>query len=162
MAKKKQKRLPLWFEDPFEDIRKTEEEFHRQMAEFWKEPMKLTIKFPKISGKIIRAIPVNLIQTKNELILRAQLPGFGKDEITLDVTPRTISIIAKKKSKKVKKGDEFYIESSLANEMRRMLTLPAEIKTDKVKAKFENGILEVRMPKKKIITLSRKKRIKIS
>ena len=59
---KKSKKYPLWFEDPYERIRKTEEEFHKLMSDFWKDPFEFKFTFPKMEFDIkgIKPIPVTI------------------------------------------------------------------------------------------------------
>lgn len=145
----KKKKPTLWFEDPMENIRRTEEDFHRNMAEMWKEPMKFTIRMPQIKMQKMRMIPINLAETKDELLLRAELPGFRKEEIKLNVTSNTISINASKKEEKIEKEKGLYKREFGSESASRSITLPQSIDANSVKAKFENGLLEINMKKKK-------------
>jgi len=141
----KKKKYPFWFES-FEGLRRMEEDFHRMMQDMWKIPFQT----PKMRLEFTRAIPVDIAESERELILRAELPGFNKDEIKLKVTPTTIDISAEKKKISIDKGKTFYRQERSYGSARRIMTLPAEVKPEGMKAKFENGILEVIMPKKEV------------
>jgi HSP20 family protein len=91
-----------------------------------------------------------MAETNNELILRAELPGFSKDEVKLKVTPTTVDISAEKKKVSIEKNESFYKQEKVYGSARRVMTLPVEVKTEGVKAKFENGVLEVVMTKKEV------------
>ena len=145
----KKKKASLWFEDPVDEIRRMQEELLRNFQGIripWLPIKPLPIR-PLFGA---RFIPVRMAETDTELILRAELPGFSKDEVKLRVTPTTVDISAEKKKVSIEKGEDFYRQEKAYGSARRVMPLPVEVKTEGVKAKFENGILEVVMPKKEI------------
>jgi HSP20 family protein len=138
----KKKKYPFWFE-PFEGLSRIDEEIHRMMRD-------ISFQMPKVKVEFSRPIPINISESDKELILRAELPGFSKDEVKLKVTPTTVDISAEKKKISIEKGKTFYRQERAYGSARRVMTLPAEVKAEGVKAKFENGILEVVMQKKEV------------
>lgn len=156
----KKKRHPLWFEsleEPLEGLGRIEEEVHRMMHELWQIP----IKMPKVKLEFARTIPIDTAESEKELVLRAELPGFNKDEIKLKVTSITIDIVAEKKKISIEKGKTFYKQERAYGSARRVTTLPTEVKTEGVKAKFENGVLEVIMQKKEVAKKKEEKEVKV-
>lgn len=131
------------------------------MPKLFGKPIKFNIKVGQPKMRRIQGIPINMMQTKDKIILRAKLFGFKKDDIKLKVTSTTISISAEKKREKIEKDEGYYREEASAGSFQRMMTLPAEIKPDKVKAKFINGVLDVMMPKKKSLIKKKEKTVKI-
>lgn len=121
-----------------------EEDFHRMMQDMWRFPM------PKMKLEFARTIPIDIAESEKELVLRAELPGFNKDEIKLKVTPNAIDISAEKKKISIDKGKTFYRQERSYGSARRVMALPTEVKTEGMKAKFENGVLEVLMLKKEV------------
>jgi HSP20 family protein len=115
------------------------------MHEIFKNPLLSRIPMPEFKT---RFIPVKIGEADEELVLRAELLGFSKDEIKLKVTPRAIYISAEKKKHSVEKNEKIYKVESGFTSSSRVIPLPEEVKTEGVKAKFENGVLEVIMPKK--------------
>jgi HSP20 family protein len=84
----------------------------------------------------------------NELVLKCELPGVDpKDvDVTLDENARQLIIRGARKTEKGAK-DEDYIYRELAyGSFERRLALPEGVKTEQVKAKFTNGILEITVP----------------
>jgi HSP20 family protein len=156
---KKKKRHPLWFEslEPLEGLGRIDEEVHRMMREIGKIPFQM----PKMRLEFARTIPIDIAESDGELILRAELPGFDKDEIKLKVTGTAVDISAEKKKISVEKGKTFYRQERLYGSARRIMTLPAEVKTEGVKAKFENGILEIIMQKKEASKKKEEKEVKV-
>jgi len=143
MVKKKRKEHPFWFEPPFEDFRKVKEEMRDMWSPWFRMP---EIRFSQTS----RFIRVRMGETDEEIILRAELPGFSKDEIELRVTSQTINIWAEKKRKSVEKEEDFFRAKQSYASANRLLTLPVEVKTEKIKAKLKDGVLEIVLPKKDI------------
>jgi HSP20 family protein len=144
------KRPLLWFEEPIDDFRGMQDDFFGNMQEVFRKPFLNLDKLIKVPDFKSRFIPIKMADTDNELILRAEMPGFSKDEIKLKVTPDTFLISAEKKRHSIDKSEKFFRMKKGFDSFSRVVKLPEEIKTQGMKAKFENGILEVVMPKKEI------------
>jgi HSP20 family protein len=135
MMRKRRDRI-RWFweeDDFFEPFRQMQREFHRQFR---------TLLQP------IQTFPIDLSETDREIIVRADLPGFKKEEIDVEAYDNKILISAKRKREKVEKGENFYRRERSSGELSRMITLPAEVDIEKAKVNFSDGVLEVRFPKK--------------
>lgn len=90
---------------------------------------------------------VDIFEDKNDIVVKAELPGIKKEDIDVTLTDDTISIAGeKKKEEEVQKKNYYRWESSYGS-FARTFTLPAEVQTDKVKTEFRDGILEIRIPK---------------
>lgn len=86
---------------------------------------------------------IDLIEGNDMLIARVALPGVSKAMIDLRVTEDTFSIEARAAPKEGK-----YLRREMSPlGLKREIKLPMEIKPEQVKATFENGILEVQLPK---------------
>jgi len=93
----------------------------------------------------------------NELVLRADLPGVRKEDITIDIADTMLTISGEKKiEEKIEKDSCISFERSYGCFCRRF-ELPEGTDTDKVKAHLENGVLEVRIPKSENIESKTKK-----
>jgi len=80
-----------------------------------------------------------------ELLVRVELPGFEMSEVKLEVMPERLTIEAEHKEA-AEKGKE-KVERAYAH-VKRMVTLPPDIDSEKAEATYRNGILEVRLPRK--------------
>jgi len=141
------KRPLLWFEEPLDEFRKMQDDFFGNMHEIFKNPLLSRIPMPEFKT---RFIPVRIGEADDELILKAELLGFSKDEIKIKVTPETFFISAEKRKQSIERKKDFFKAEKGFNSVSRMITLPEEVKTEGIKAKFDNGILEVIMPKKEV------------
>jgi HSP20 family protein len=90
---------------------------------------------------------VDLMETNQEIIARVALPGVSKEKIDLHATEDSLSVEAKAAPLE---GKYLRRETSLQG-FKRDIKLPVEIKPEQVKATYENGILEVRLPKLVVI-----------
>ncbi|GBB84531.1 hypothetical protein RclHR1_01110016 [Rhizophagus clarus] len=86
-------------------------------------------------------------ETEKEYIVNAELPGLTKDQISVDVHDNILAI-----SGEIKKDEKFQEGKTIIQERRygsfsRSISLPPDVKTEEVTAKFENGVLEMKLPK---------------
>jgi HSP20 family protein len=90
---------------------------------------------------------VDIYEEGETVVVKAELPGLKKGDIEVNIAEDTITISGEKKSEaKVEKKDFYRVERSFGS-FSRTLRLPADTQTDKAKASFKDGILEVRIPK---------------
>lgn len=125
------------------------EEIERLFEEVWKRPFSVLGSIvPRIRGEYeVIAPAVDIYEEGDDLVLKADLPGLNKDDIEVKITDDYITISGeKKKEEKVEEKNYYRYERSYGS-FTRTFRLPVEVQTDKAKAKFENGVLEVRIPK---------------
>ena len=79
--------------------------------------------------------PVDLYEDKDNLYVRAELPGVTRDAISVEVVEDFLNLNATRKS-----GEESF-------SLSRSITIPAAVQADKVSAAYENGVLTVTLPK---------------
>jgi HSP20 family protein len=100
---------------------------------------------PAVMAEIIPSIDIYV--DKDDVVVKAELPGLRKEDIDITLTQDTITISGeKRKDEKVDKKNYYRWECSYGS-FSRVLGLPAKVQTDKVKAQFKNGVLELRIPK---------------
>jgi HSP20 family protein len=103
---------------------------------------------------------VDIFEDKNEVVVKAEIPGVKKEDLDVTLTEDTISITGeKKKEEKIEKKDYYHWECSYGS-FARTFSLPAEVETGKAKAKFKDGVLEIRVPKTEE-AIKKEKKIKI-
>lgn len=134
---------------PFMDLARWEREMDRMMEDFfgrrarpwWPERW-----FKTDSGEI--GLPaVDIFEDKDDIVVKAELPGMSKDDIVVNLTDSTLTIKGEKKKEEEVKEENYYRSERSYGSFIRTLELPKEVQADKVKASFKNGVLEVRMPK---------------
>ena len=119
------------------------------MGGFFGEPFEFRFTFPRIPmpEMKIRTIPVNIGETSKEIIVRAELLGFKRNEINLNVTENTIEIRAAKKEERIEKTEKLFRQEKSVGAVSRAFTLPEKVDPNKVEAKLEDGLLTIIMPK---------------
>lgn len=101
----------------------------------------------RAESELLRPVHLEIAETDENLTVRAEVPGFSTNEIKIDVEPRRLTITGKHEAKEeTKKGKTVYSERS-ANEILRVVALPAEVDSSKVHATLKDGILNIEMPK---------------
>lgn len=93
------------------------------------------------------AASVDMFEDGNDLVIKAELPGMKKEEISIGFSGDLITISGEKKTEeKTERKDYYHVERSFGS-FSRKLRLPVEIQIDKASASFKDGVLEIRMPK---------------
>jgi HSP20 family protein len=91
---------------------------------------------------------IDIIEEPKSFILKADLPGLGKDDISINVDGRTLTISGEKEETKQdrKKGNYYHLERSFGS-FRRSFSLPAHVDEKKIDAHYKNGVLELTLTK---------------
>lgn len=95
----------------------------------------------------MRAPAVDLFEEKDDIVVKAEIPGIDKDSINVNLSDHTLTIKGEKKKEEEVKEENYYRSERSYGSFVRTLELPKDVHADKVKATFKNGVLEVRMPK---------------
>jgi HSP20 family protein len=91
--------------------------------------------------------------------MKAELPGFSKDDISIELKENTLAIKGERKHEgEVKEGNYHRMERSYGA-FQRAFMLPMTVDQEKVKASYKDGILELRLPK---VQAAQPKRIAVS
>lgn len=127
-----------------------EREIERLLDEFprWRRPFFREMEPFRLSRELhIQPPTVDMYEDKGDIVVKAELPGMGKDEIEVTLRDSSLTIKGeKKKEEKVKEKDYYRCEREYGSFLRTV-ALPAEVKAEGVKAAFKDGVLEVRLPK---------------
>ena len=89
---------------------------------------------------------VEILEREADYIIRAELPGAKKDDIDVSVSGNTLTIQGERKAPKELEGEYHRCETCYGT-FCRSLVLPAGVDTEKIEAAYENGMLQVRLPK---------------
>jgi HSP20 family protein len=96
---------------------------------------------------------VDVSETKDNVIVNAEIPGMSKDDIQVSVQDNILTLSGEKKQEKEEKNVGYHrIERSYGS-FRRSFTLPTFVQTDKVKAAYKGGILKITLPKTEEVKL---------
>ncbi len=90
--------------------------------------------------------PTDMYEEKGELVMKTRLPGMSKNDLDISLESNRLTIKAERKEK-AKKGAEHADGEGYHEQYYHSVTLPYPVKEDQVKAKYNKGVLELRLPK---------------
>jgi len=131
--------------------------FDQMIGDWWGRPFpSLSPSFPSLmrpsralmsEAFSLRAPAVDLYEGDQEVVIKAEVPGMDKGDLKIEMTDSMLTISGeKKKEENIKEEAYTYSERSYGS-FTRSLQLPCAVKSDKAKATFKNGVLEVKLPK---------------
>jgi|YelNatPaOPRAMG01_1025707.scaffolds.fasta_scaffold00001_203 HSP20 family protein len=91
--------------------------------------------------------PMSMIETKDEIIILAELPGMERGDFKLTLTDNTLTISGERKEESLPEGARYLFNERTTGRFARSLTLPTLIDKDRIRAEFKNGLLRVTLPK---------------
>jgi HSP20 family protein len=116
---------------------------------------------PWRGGSAVAMPPVDLdvYEEKDEIVAKAELPGIAKDQISVNISDHTLTIRGEKKKDEEVKDENYHYSERSYGSFVRTIDLPTEVETEKAKASFKDGVLEIRLPKSET---ARKKQITVN
>ena len=100
-----------------------------------------------ISMSGVSAMPaIDMYQTEEDVIVKAILPGLKAEDVDITVTGETLTLCGEFKAEDEHQNTRYHIRETRYGSFERALLLPADVKADKAKADFENGILTITLP----------------
>ena len=136
------KDLIKWSQLP--SISSLQGEMNRMFDQFFK-----SWEFPEIGFETgTWAPPIDLAETNDKVIVRAEIPGIDPKEVDISIQGDTLTIKGEKKEEKEEKGENFYRLERRYGSLLRSIDLPSSVDTNKVTAECKNGVLEITLQKK--------------
>ena len=147
--------MTIW--DPWGEFSRMEREIGRMFDELWGGPRKGGRR-PALTGKagqvpaerermLIGTPCVDLIDKKNSLVLKSEIPGVKKKDIKIIVTDDEVSISGQVAQTKEEKKEDYYHCERVYSSWQRTVPLPVKVQCDKAKAAHKDGVLEITLPK---------------
>ena len=96
----------------------------------------------------VRYAPLDLIDEGTHYSIHAELPGFTRDEVDVQINNDGMSIRAKKEAGKEEKKKNYLHRERVYSSFERAVTFPEEVDPAKAEGKMTDGILELKIPKK--------------
>ena len=92
---------------------------------------------------------VEMYEKADSFIVRAELPGMNMDDVEISMLGDVLTIKGERKAPEDIKDEDYYRCEVCYGPFSRSITMPASVDAQHIKAEFENGILEVQLPKAK-------------
>ena len=91
----------------------------------------------------------NVFETENEFKIEVLLPGYKKEDVKLDYQNNLLTIKVENEVKEEKSEEYKYVHREFeATNFEKQYRIPKSVNDEKISAKFENGILNIELPKK--------------
>jgi HSP20 family protein len=91
--------------------------------------------------------PIDIYETPESLVLKAELPGLKREDINIEVQDSTLILKGEKRFESDVREENYQRIERAYGSFQRSFSLPGTVRQDGVKAKFNDGILEVTLPK---------------
>ncbi len=144
VARSEQSRHPAYLH-PFEEIERLFDAFSRGWLSPWSREWpawsRLSTPFEGRSPK------VDLIDRDDTLVLRAELPGVKKEDVEVTLSEDSLTIRAHSRQEQKEEKENFLRREISYGEFVRTVPLPVPVDVDQAKSKFDNGVLEITLPK---------------
>jgi HSP20 family protein len=102
---------------------------------------------------------VNVVNRDKDIQVKAEIPGMEKDDLSVTVTDRTLTIKGESRHEEETKEGEHHRREIRAGSFSRTLTLPEDVDGRKATASYKDGVLELTLPK---LRRSKKHDVKVS
>lgn len=131
--------LRLW--NPFRDEDRFETDFNRLFNSFWHQG----VDDPAVVKEWLPS--VDLYEEKDKVVVRAELPGIKKEDISLTLKEDTLILQAERKQEREEENEQYHVREGSYGTFHRVLTLPADVKAEKATADYKDGVLTIHLPK---------------
>jgi len=91
--------------------------------------------------------PVDILESKDSYLIRAELPGMKKEDFNLELKEGVLTLSGERKVEEPTNGVECHRSERLAGKFFRSFYLPQAIQHEGIKATYRDGILDVYVPK---------------
>lgn len=155
--KKLQKRMNRLMDDL--GLTDLESRYIEEMQRMQKRMSELMEEVEAASEKGDVIVPLADIRDTNEaLIVTMDVPGVDKKDIDITISDDELSVSAERKTETEVTEKDFHKRERTYKKFERMVKLPVGVKIEEAKAKLEDGVLEITLPKEVVVS---KKRINI-
>jgi HSP20 family protein len=101
----------------------------------------------RAESELLQFVPIEMVESDDELTLQARVPGFSAEDIQISVEPCRLMISGRKEhNTEDRAGDANYTEQS-CKEIFQAVDLPIKIDSNNAMAKIKKGLLSIRLPK---------------
>ena len=128
--------------EPFEGLNRLQSQINNLFADSfdrsWEKPT---------SSAGVWYPPVDILESKDSYLVRAELPGMKKEDFNLEVKDGTLTLSGERKSEAPGNGVEYRSVERVTGKFVRSFSLPQTVKHEGIQATYRDGVLEIRVPK---------------
>jgi HSP20 family protein len=127
--------------ESFRDLSDIQHEVNRLFDSFFGRPSQM------LARERVWAPMVDMYETKDELVVTAELPGLNEKDIHLSITGDVLTLRGERSWNQEVKQENYHRGERWFGKFERSLPLPIPVQADKVKAQYREGVLTVTLPK---------------
>ena len=142
-------------------LNKTSERFPALFDDFFKPWNEWFDNDTNFLGRQLRIPSVNITENKDEYSVSLAVPGMKKDDFKIDVDGNMLTISSEKEENKEEKDKKFTRKEYSYSSFSRSFTLPEEINQEKIEAKYEDGVLQIVLPRREEVKRTAAKKIAV-
>jgi HSP20 family protein len=90
---------------------------------------------------------MEMFDKEDRFVVRAELPGMKEEDVDISISDNILIVKGEKKSSKEVKEEDYHFSERSYGSFCRSITLPSSVNVDKISASFEDGVLEINLPK---------------
>jgi len=91
--------------------------------------------------------PVDIYETNDMLVIKAELPGFTKEDLHVEINENTLTLKGERRSDATVKEEQYHRRERTYGAFQRSFLLPAMVDQGKVQATYKDGVLELHLLK---------------
>lgn len=127
-------RLVKW--EPLQEVATIQNQIDRMFTDFWKDPKGLDF-HP----------PVDVLENKDEYIVKADLAGIKKEDIDISINNNVLTLKAQKNEIKEDGDYNYHRKERVYGSFQKQVSFASNVDTDNIKAKYTDGVIELVIPK---------------
>lgn len=132
---------------PWDEFR----EMEQRMDEMTRHPL-MTLRHPlawwRVPTEELGWMPaLEIYEKEDRFVVRAEVPGMTKDDVDISILGDTLTIKGERKAESEVKDEDYHRCEVCYGKFSRAVTLPSSVQAGKVAATYDNGILEITLPK---------------
>lgn len=130
--------------DPMRDLSSIQE----KMNQLFEDTFSRTRGRDEALGKGMWTPAVDIFETEDAVVVKAEIPGVERDQIAVQIKDGILTLHGERKFEKEVKEENYHRIERAYGTFHRSFSLPSSVEQDKISAKFNEGVLEVTLPKK--------------
>ena len=124
---------------PYNELVSMRKEMDRLFNDFFTSPLTVSEALSQPS--------VDMLQTDDEIIIKATMPGIDPDDLDIQISGDTLTLSGEKKQEDEVKEAKYHLRERRYQSFSRSLRLPTLVVADKAQAEMKNGELILKLPK---------------
>lgn len=131
--------LARW--DPFRELEALQEDVNRLFEESFARPRR------ESRAARVWAPPVDVAEDEGKVVVKVELPGMKREDIDIELSGDTLTIRGERKFENEDRKENYMRVERAYGRFQRSFNIGVPVKSNKVKASYKDGVLEITIPK---------------